>query len=284
MSYTLEELMAATGLTRQTLRVWLRGYRILGPRRETYTQQHVEKLRLVDLALRAGHPIDLVAQMSRRELSRLLSGRKPDDYLADALEALQAIDAQALALCLRQAALRLPLEDFLQGVIGPLLEAVGRFWERGTLTVATEHLVSVVVRSELGRLYEAGEVEPDAPVIVITTPAGHRHELGALMAALVAHQAGWRAVYLGSDLPTRDILHMTGYVGARGLAMSAVYPREDRETLAQLTDLRERLPSTVDIFLGGQASHELGPRTDALGVLTMSLPQFEEHLRADLRV
>lgn len=282
MTYTLEDLIRELGLPRDTLRIWLRGYRVLGPRRELYTAHHLEKLRLLDRALKAGHPLDLVGRMTRRELRKLLEGRRPEDYFLLLLEAVQGLDAKHLALSLRQAGLRLPLLVFLEQVVGPLLEAVGRFWERGTLSVANEHMISVVVRSELSRLYEANATDEEAPVMLVTTPAGHRHELGALMAALAAADAGWRPLFLGCDLPTKDILQMALSLSARALALSIVYPLEDRLALAQVAELRERLPSTVEIFAGGRASRELKPRLDAMGVQTMdSLSDFARQLKEE---
>lgn len=280
MSYTWDDLSRETGLPRPTLRLWIQGYRMLGPKRNTYAPAHLEKLQLVDRALRGGYPLDTLARMSRKELRKLLEGRGAGDYLAETLEAIQAIDAQALSRSLRQAALRLPLLSFLEEVVAPLLEAVGRFWERGTLNVATEHLVSVVVRSELGRLYESGALAPDAPGVVVTTPAGHRHELGALMAALTANHTGWQAVFLGSDLPTGEILHMTAYLKARVVALSAVYPVEDASALGQVRELRQRLPDTVKLVVGGRAAIDYRPRLAELGVETIdSLGGFEKYLR-----
>lgn len=280
MNYTWDDLSRETGLPRQTLRVWIQGYRMLGSRRDTYTVAHLEKLQLVDRALRGGYPLDTLARMSRKELRKLLEGRAAGDYLAETLEAIQAIDAQALSRALRQAALRLPLLSFLEEVVTPLLEAVGRFWERGTLNVATEHLVSVVVRSELGRLYESGALEADAPAILVTTPAGHRHELGALMAALIANQSGWQAVFLGGDLPTGEILHMAGYLKTRVVALSAVFPLADEAALGQVRELRQLLPGPVKLVMGGRAAADYGSRLEEIGVQVIgSLAAFETYLR-----
>ena len=41
---------------------------------------------------------------------------------------------------------------------------------------------------------------------MLATPAGERHELGLLTAALCAQDQGARVFYLGSDLPTSEIV------------------------------------------------------------------------------
>ncbi|MDP9097364.1 MAG: cobalamin B12-binding domain-containing protein [Verrucomicrobiota bacterium] len=42
-----------------------------------------------------------------------------------------------------------------------------------------------------------------APFIVVATPAGQLHELGAVMINAVAAQLGWRTIYLGANPPSR---------------------------------------------------------------------------------
>ena len=44
------------------------------------------------------------------------------------------------------------------------------------------------------------------PRIVFATPAGERHELGLLMAALTALGASGHPLYLGAELPVEDLL------------------------------------------------------------------------------
>ena len=85
--------------------------------------------------------------------------------------------------------------------------AVGSATKRaeGDLRLCHEHLATPVIRSFLGAMTNAGDNTASgfAPVLLITTPDGQRHEMGTLMIALVAASKGWEALYLGTSKPAR---------------------------------------------------------------------------------
>jgi methanogenic corrinoid protein MtbC1 len=90
-------------------------------------------------------------------------------------------------------------------VIVSLLHRVGERWYEGSLRIAQEHLASAVVRGFLGSQREVFDYPETAPTLVVTTPAGQLHELGALVVATAAASEGWRATYLGPNLPAEEI-------------------------------------------------------------------------------
>ena len=88
------------------------------------------------------------------------------------------------------------------------------------------------------------------------TPAGERHELGLLMAALVASGAGANVTYLGADLPVEELLRAVDLTGAvvLVLALSASSQNESRRAIEAL---RGGLRNDVAIWLGGAGSAAL---------------------------
>ena len=68
-----------------------------------------------------------------------------------------------------------------------------------------EHLASAVIRRVLESLANSVMPGPEAPGLVVATPAGQIHEFGALFVAAAAATQGWRVTYLGTDLPASDI-------------------------------------------------------------------------------
>jgi methanogenic corrinoid protein MtbC1 len=67
------------------------------------------------------------------------------------------------------------------------------------------HLASAIVRSFVGSLNGAFNTLSLAPAIVVTTPAGQLHEIGALLAAAAAASDGGHVTYLGPSLPASEI-------------------------------------------------------------------------------
>ena len=61
---------------------------------------------------------------------------------------------------------------------------------------------------------------PDVPArLLFATPAGERHEIGTLGAAMLAASSGLGVAYLGPDLPARDIVESVKPAGAQVLVL-----------------------------------------------------------------
>lgn len=78
---------------------------------------------------------------------------------------------------------------------------MGEAWHRGEIGVAEEHLASTFLRARLQELLDLAGFPPGPPVLV-TTPPGERHEIGAMLAAYHLRRKGVPALYLGPDTPS----------------------------------------------------------------------------------
>jgi DNA-binding transcriptional MerR regulator len=210
-----------TGISTHALRVWERRYGTLKPERSgggdrLYTDGDVQRLRLIKRLLGLGHGIGDVARLPAQELEKLvaLHHEPPDEEpaLEPGLQLVQRyighierLDLAAAEQTLAGAALALPRRELIDRVLVPLLREIGSRWQAGELHVAHEHAASAMVRSQLGAMLRLFAPDTNAPAAVATTPAGEHHELGALMAAVVAAMSGWRCVYLGPNLPTSEV-------------------------------------------------------------------------------
>jgi methanogenic corrinoid protein MtbC1 len=293
-------VVARTGLTPDLLRVWERRYRAVAPtrsagRQRLYTDLDVERLALLALLTNAGRRIHGIARCAIDELRALArdvrpagaSGDRqpirPASTLARALDAVSRLDAPALEEILRHAAQRLGPDDMIDSLVVPLLREIGERWHRGELSVANEHLASDVVRSTLAWLKERSAPPPGAPTILVATPAGQHHEIGALIIAATAAARGWHVVYLGPNLPGEALLSAIERTRCRAVALSLIYPADDPRLRAALARLTRLMPRRVGLLLGGAAAHRYvasaGPRATAL----RGLADFREWLEAERR-
>jgi len=103
---------------------------------------------------------------------------------------------------------------------------------------------------------------------VFATPAGERHELGLLMAALTALGAGGNPLYLGLELPVEDLLAAVEGAKAKALALSLVTIPAAQATRT-LGALRGGMSDEVRLWLGGSGAHdlELPPAVEYIGSL-----------------
>jgi methanogenic corrinoid protein MtbC1 len=176
---------------------------------------------------------------------------------------------------------RLPVDELIQGVLAPLLREAGNRWHSGELSIVQEHLLSSAVRRHLFDALDRHGRSATGPGIAFTTLSGERHELGSLMLAVVAASRGFRAIYLGSDLPAGEIGRFCARVRVVAVALSLVTSPEVVDAYAQITALRAVLPDEVEIWVGGQAARLLDAGALPAGSHCMrDLKQFEARLAA----
>jgi cobalamin-dependent methionine synthase I len=124
-------------------------------------------------------------------------------------------------------------------------------------------------------------VSDSAPIVVSATPRGQEHELGALIAGVVAASSGWRVVYLGASLPSEEIGAVVSHLKARVVALSIVYPNDDLHLKQELKKFKHLLPSGVSIIVGGRATDGYLNVLDEIGaVVVKSTKQFRIELEA----
>jgi MerR family transcriptional regulator, light-induced transcriptional regulator len=267
-----------TGLTPDVLRVWERRYAAVAPERarggqRLYTDGDIERLVLLRRATEGGRGIGTVVGLTTEELAGLvredqdarLGREEPVAERIDELEIERAIqyardlDGERLEGLLRRSAALSGAPRFLERTVGPLLQRVGEEWHAGRVSVAQEHLTTVVVQrvviSVLGSLNHA----KGAPVLLVSGPAGERHGMGGLLAAAVGASEGWKVVYLGPDLPASEIVAAAKAAGARAVGLSVVYVGDPESTLREIRSVREGLPGSVPLLVGGAGARGLEP-------------------------
>jgi methylmalonyl-CoA mutase cobalamin-binding domain/chain len=105
--------------------------------------------------------------------------------------------------------------------------------------------------------------------LIVATPPGQRHELGALLVATAALEVGWDSVYLGPDLPAAEIASAVRQRGARAVALSLVCPARDPRVADELRELRDYVGEDVEVFAGGAAAESYAETLVEIGALRM---------------
>jgi DNA-binding transcriptional MerR regulator len=259
-----------TGLSRDVLRAWELRYDAVEPRRSAggqrlYSDRDIERLQLLRQAIEAGRRIGQVAKLDMRELEALVQEDERANYGASR-QGVRNLDHEELDAALSRAALTLEASELLDHVIVPLMIEIGDLWSREELSPGQERHATGVVRRTLDEIRISLQ-NPDGPAVVVATPSGQHHEIGAMLAAAAAAAEGWRVVYLGPNLPAESIATAAEKTGARAVALSLVYPPDDPNVVRELRALRRMLPEEVTIVLGGQSAPSYRAELDGIGAL-----------------
>jgi DNA-binding transcriptional MerR regulator/methylmalonyl-CoA mutase cobalamin-binding subunit len=260
-TYALGAVVRLTGLSAHVIRAWERRYGAVQPQRSAggtrrYREEDVARLRLLAEAVAQGHRIGALASLSDDAIERLLAPRAgaPGASPVDELVAQAArLDAAGLERGLGLQLGALGPTAFSRDVVAPLLREIGRLWEHGRVSVASEHLASSLCRSLLGGALRLAPRPADAPRLLFATPEGERHELGALIAAVAAVGAGADAAYLGPDLPVGEVAEAARRLHAAAVALGVVGIGEG-PLRRYLRELRAGLGPETAIWIGGAAA------------------------------
>jgi len=299
--YLISTVSKRSGVKSDLVRAWERRYQAVTPSRtagghRVYTDQDIARLKLLNQATSIGHSISQIAQFSLTDLKSLLkdeSNTSPtpltntinskqnllyiaEDYIEKCFDAVLNFDAKSLESHFENAIVELGSEAFIELLLTPLLIEIGERWKKGELRPVHEHMASSVIRSLTYILRNNSPRSANAPRMIVTTPMGQLHELGAMLAAIMAEFCGWQVTYLGVDLPAEEIAMAVKYVDARALTISLSFATDDHVVHKELRRLKKLIGNDVALIVGGRAAAHFQGLLNEIGVLAI---QDYQHYR-----
>lgn len=275
-----------TGLSQDVLRVWERRYGAVKPQRgpdgkRLYTDADIERLGLMHDATRAGRAVSRIASLSTSAIAALvaedtearqqrapLHARVVDAQSAveDAIVLIRSLDASRLGERLRRAESQMGVSLFLESVAAPLLRRVGDEWHAGRMTPAQEHLGSSVLHDLAMQTMRAFPASSGAKRVLVATPAGDRHAIGAALIGSLAAVHGWDVIYVGADLPASEIASAAIAAQVRLVALSVIYVDDPQRVLGELRAVRALLPRDIAMIAGGAGAASIAQELTASGI------------------
>ena len=277
-TYPIKAVSQITGLSIHVIRAWEKRYNVVNPERtdtnrRLYSESDVEKLKLLSKASNTGYSIGNIAHYNIDELKKLMGDEfhkktvdEADDehlydlahsssvYLAKCINAIIELNAQDLEKELYKALVDLPQPKFLEELISPLLIKIGELWKNGEIRIVNEHVSTAIIRKILTSLIDNNSIPQSAPTILIATPKGQLHELGALIIGVIASADGWNVIYMGPDLPGEEIAAAIDRLHPKIVALSIVYPSDDFTLDREMMKLKNLLNNGSRIIAGGRSA------------------------------
>lgn len=290
--FTIKAVSDQTGLSTFLIRAWENRYKAVNPERtETnrrlYSPKDIEKLNLLHKAVEKGFLIRNIANLSLNELRELDSEKLPvnnyskpqkienqdiNDVITDAINAINKLDSQELETVLMNAGVDYSQPVLLHQIIVPLMSKIGDMWRKGDIRISHEHLASEVIRNYLMNIIRKYRFDDHSPKLLVATPQGQQHELGALVSAVTAASEGWNVIYLGADLPFLEIAYSVRNFGVKAVLLGIIYPTDDPRLNRELIELSKMLDKEVSILITGQGANYYSDTLNEIGASIINTP------------
>lgn len=267
--YTVAEVEQRSGVPASSLRQWERRYGLPKPQRagsgyRLYGEDDLKQIEAMRGFIADGVPASRAAELVK-ELARASVGPRPViDLSSELVDALVTLDEARASGVLGEAFALHTMEDVLLDVITPAMVTVGERWHAGEILVTTEHFATNYIQGRLRALLALMPGSVSARRVVVTCAPAERHELGALVLAVLLRRAGLDAIYLGADTPLADLMEMMRALRPDALFLSAL--RAD--VVAELKLNRAQLRQLEPLFVvGGQAFEDSPAAARELGAV-----------------
>lgn len=177
-----------------------------------YDEADLRKLLNVSALNRNGVKISEIASLSEQELkSRVVQiSAERNDYesqIQALTVAMLELDELAFEKLLTTSFLQMGIERSMIHVIFPFFRSIGLMWQTGSINPAHEHFITNIIRQKLIVAIDGQNVRLDGweKKYMLFLPEGEFHEIGLLFANYVIRARGHQVVYIGANVPYRDL-------------------------------------------------------------------------------
>ena len=190
------------------------------------------------------------------------------------LDSARDLDEEKLSSILDQVFARGSFESVVDNWLIPTLRILGNEWVAGKMDIAAEHFASGAIMRRLGNALESSAINPDGRKVIVGTPHGSFHEMGALSLAIALRRRGVGVIYLGNNVPAQVWVNTAEKNNAIGVVIPVVM-KSDIPTAQEAIDTIINTGVKTVIAVGGAQGSQM---KNATVVLTGGLADSAKEL------
>ncbi len=214
--FSIKDLENLSGIKAHTIRIWEQRYHFLKPARTDtnirfYEAKELKTILNISLLSRYGYKISHIDRMGEQEVrNRVVSlsvkEAAQERLVNDLIACMIDFDIALFEAMLDQYILANGIDKTVNAIIFPFLDRIGILWITNHVNPAQEHLVTNLIRQKLIFAIEnAATYKRIAKTVLLFLPEGERHEIGILYVTYLLKSNGVSALYLGADVPLKDL-------------------------------------------------------------------------------
>ena len=145
-----------------------------------------------------------------------------------------------------------PVQIF-DSVISVALNRIGALWHKGSITIAHEHGASEIAQNLIDFVSDkTPHLSSNGLTAVVAGVEGEQHVLGAKFFSALLEVEGWTVHYLGSSLPSDDLVQYVVEKNVDAIVLTIVLPNNIDHAEQCLKEL-QKLDSPPVVLVGGRA-------------------------------
>jgi DNA-binding transcriptional MerR regulator len=294
--YNIRQVIELTSVSEFTLRGWELRYKAFKPirtktGRRHYCQNDILKIRAIKDALVQGLRIGKIAHLKIDEIHALIGERNakaPEakesqiNEIQIILELISRFNWDKVQTLFLKNMKNLTTHDFIYKFILPMINEMNIKIQAGQMTVAEEHIISAQIKESLYHIIHTSKKSAKKGMrFVLATPENDFHEIGLLIASALLATKGIRQLYLGPNVPAREICESCILFGATQLLVTSTVQdssKNENDYFSFINFLDRQLPIEVSLLTAGPNSYVNPLNLKRSHQLFTNFKEFESYL------
>ncbi len=266
--FSINVISNACGVKPHTIRTWEKRYQVFTPERSEggqrlYSEVDLTKAKLIVSLIEQGHTISSLARHSLQELRSLLVVKNGDvsesDRMFTSLETkklvqhLENFNIDQVASGMQYLRLSLGVKEFIFKIVLPVIHEIEKLALKGIYSVTQEHIISTIVRDQLGQINLANE-GPNHDRFALATPEGNLHELPIMIAEIICNANRFSTNFLGASHPAECLSEAVNALKCKTIVIGVISSAQwnyEKNIVPYLESMDKYLKNSVKVILGG---------------------------------
>ena len=266
--FGINVISTACGVMPHTIRTWEKRYQVFTPERSEggqrlYSEVDLTKAKLIVSLIEQGHTISSLARHSLQELRSLLVVKNGEVSESDKMRTyvetkklvqhLANFNIDQVASGMQYLRLSLGVKEFIFKIVLPVMHEIEKLALKGIYSVTQEHIISTIVRDQLGQINLANE-GPKHERFALATPEGNIHELPIMIAEIICKANRFSTNYLGASHPAECLSEAVNALKCKTIVMGVISSDQwnyEKKIIPYLRSMDKYLKNKVIVILGG---------------------------------
>lgn len=294
--HSISVISGSCGIKPHTIRIWEKRYNLFSPGRNDkgrrlYSDEDINKAKMIVELMKHGHGISALAQYSASELEQLIISKRENpilnssnidrDQMDRLYKHLSDYNLKGLSQELQYARLNTSAREFVLDLVLPIIRDIGLKVATGDYSITQEHIISTIIRDQLSQIFLPNLNEQNC-LFAFATPEGNLHEFSILIADIITRSHRFSTRYLGATHPADCLAQALNALKTPILVLGVISSDKwdyQKNMIPYLRDLDKELHYQLEVILGGGYEIEFPEFEKLKSVKVMkTFEQFDDYL------